>query len=222
MTKKVGAKKEGRWFYRKLLILALLSVVVAPVQGTPSAVAGDATSIEMVELIKMFMPPQKGPDALGDWTFGAQPGSAIRWETPGIKETSPEEQKAGYPYFRTGKVILTFAGKPTHQVLEKTVVPGKWTITLSGPRGGFTKATLATHMADGGGPMLMRLKEKLSLQHYRCKPDSISSGNEVFVLQETGKKPIWINENWSCGSGGCGLTLDIVFTKKQADRFQCF
>ena len=194
-----------------------------PAKGPSSAGVESAASIEMVELIKMFMTPQQDPDALGDWAFGAQSGSPIRWETTGIKETSPEEQKAGYPYFRAGKVILTVDGKLTHQVLEKSIRPGKWAITLSGPRGGFTRATIsAPNSQELGASILDVVKGELPLRHYRCKTPSVSSGNKVYQVQGAGKKPFWINEEWSCGSAGCGLTLELVFTKKEADRFECF
>jgi hypothetical protein len=66
------------------------------------------------------------------------------------------------------------------------------------------------------------LKDKLPLKLYRCKTPDISSGNKVYQVQGTGKKPFWINEEWSCGSAGCSLSLDIVFAKKEADGFQCF
>ncbi len=193
-----------------------------PAKGTASASA-ESTSIEMVDLIKMFMQPKGGPTILGDWTFGAQQRSPISWETTGIKETSLEEQKAGYPYYRVGEAVLTVEGKPTHQVLERSVVPDKWMIKLSGPRAGFTRVTLgAGNSGELGAGILESLKKQLPLRLYRCKTPSVSSGNKVYQVQGTGKKPIWINEEWSCGSAGCGLTLDIVFTKKEADKFQCF
>ncbi len=212
----------GRMLGRATLTLAFAAIAFATTTGSQSVAAAATHSIEMVDLIRMFMQPKSGPDSLGDWTFGAQPGSPIRWKTNGIQETSREEQKAGYPYHRTGEAVLTIGGEFTHKVLEKNVVPGRWTITLLGPHGGFTRAVLSGRIADGSVQVLEGLEHELPLRHYRCKTPSVSSGNKVFVVQETSKKPIWINEEWSCGSGGCGLTLDIVFTKEEADRFECF
>jgi len=182
-----------------------------------------AKSIEVAELIKMLMQPKSGPHALGDWTLGAQPGSPISWQTAGIQETSAEERKAGYYFYRRGEAVLTIDGKPTHQVLEKSLVPGRWTISLLGPRGGFTKANIFTsNSQDLGASILENLTGKLPLKPYRCKTPSVSSGNKVYQVQGTGKKPFWINEEWSCGSAGCSLSLDIVFTKKEADKLECF
>jgi hypothetical protein len=193
----------------------------APGRDTASAGAA-ANSMEMVELVRMFMQPKGGPDKLGDWTIGAQPGTPIKWQTSGMQETSREEQKAGYPYRRTGKAVLTIDGKPTHQTLENTVVPGTWKITLLGPRGGFTRVNIAAGNGELSPQLLEGLKDKLPLKLYRCKTPDISSGNKVYQVQGAGKKPFWINEEWSCGSAGCSLSLDMVFTKKEADGFECF
>ncbi|WP_305042827.1 hypothetical protein [Geoalkalibacter sp.] len=207
----------------RLSAMIFLAVALTALGGARTFAAG-TTSIEMVELIEMLMPPQGEAEALGDWSWGAQPGSPITWATTGIEEATPEEHKAGYPYRRVGKAVLDIDEKPTHQILEKNVVPGKWNIILLGPRGGFTRVILNTFTGGelGGGMLLKSLETQLPSRHYRCKPDSISSGNEVFVVEVPGKKPIWINEEWSCGSGGCGVSLDIVFTKKAADKFACF
>jgi len=199
----------------------------AATESVPSkdnvGVSARSDSLELADFIKMFMQPKGGPATLGDWTIGARQGSPINWKTPGIRETSSEVQAAGYPYQRIGEVIFTVDGKPTHQVLEKKVAPGTWTITLLGPRGGFTKANIYTpNSQDLGSTILEGLKGKLPLQLYRCKTPSISSGNKVYQVQGAGKKAFWINEEWSCGSAGCSLSLDLVFTKKEADRFECF
>lgn len=180
-------------------------------------------TLELADFIKMFMEPKGTPATLGDWTFGARQGSPINWKTSGIRETSSAVQAAGYYYQRVGEVVFTIDGKPTHQVLERKVVPGRWTITLLGPRGGFTKVNISTpNSQELGSTILEGLKGKLPLQLYRCKTPSISSGNKVYQVQGTGKKPFWINEEWSCGSAGCSLSLDLVFTKNEADRFECF
>jgi len=195
---------------------------IVPAKVTAGASA-KSDSIELIELIKLFMQPMGGPNILGDWTFGAKPGSPIDWQTSGIQETAAEEQKAGYHYHRVGEVVLTIDGKPTHQVLEKNVVPGTWTISLLGAHGGFTRATIsAPNSQELGTSILEGLKGKLPLRLYRCKTLSISSGNKVYQVQGAGKKPLWINEEWSCGSAGCGVSLDIVFTKKEAGKFECF
>lgn len=199
----------------------------AAAESPPAKDAAEArvarASLEMVELIGMFMQPKDGPAALDGWTFGAQPGSPIDWLTSGIQESTAAERKAGYPYRRTGEAVLTIDGKPTHKVLGKNLAPGRWTITLSGPRGGFTRATISAPNSQELGPSVLEgLKGKLPLRPYRCTTPSISSGNKVYQVEGKGKKPFWINEEWSCGSAGCGISLDIVFTKKVADKFECF
>lgn len=223
MSTTFGDGHGDRRLLPRLPAMIFLAVALTAFGGART-MAAEATSIEMVELIKMLMPPQGEPETLGDWSWGAQPGSPITWETTGIEETSPEEQKAGYPYRRVGKAVLSIDGKPTHQILEKNIVPGQWNIILMGPHGGFTRVILGTFTGGelGGGMLLKSLEKQLPSRHYRCKPDAISSGNEVFIVEVPGKKPIWINEEWSCGSGGCGVSLSIVFTKKAADKFECF
>jgi hypothetical protein len=194
----------------------------APGKVTAS-VSAESDSIDLIEFIKQFTTAKGDPVNMGDWKFGARKGSPIRWSTNGIEAAPEAMQKAGYYYQRVGEVVLTLDGKPTHELLEATVVPGKWTIILSGPRAGFTRVALSSGSpGEFGGGKLEGLNKQLPSRHYRCKPQSASSGNNVYQVQVPGKKPIWINDEWSCGSAGCFLTLDIVFTKKEADKFQCF
>jgi hypothetical protein len=179
-------------------------------------------SMELVSLIELFSESRGEPASSGDWTAGARPGSAIRWRTSGIQSAPESLRSAGYPYLREGEVVLTIGGAPTHEVLERTVVPGKWDIRLSGPRAGFTRVTVWSQSTGELKAVLEGLAKQLGARHYRCEPRFASSGNRVHSVDAPGRKPLWINEEWSCGSAGCSLSLDMVFTKNEADGFQCF
>ena len=192
--------------------------IAAPSNTTPPERRTASNTMELAELLRALMTPSGAPDTLGDWTFGAQQGSPIRWETSGIKETSAAAQKDGYPYHRTGIVVITIDGKPTHEVLERSKAPGKWAITLLGPRAGYNKVTISTGNSPELGPLLAGVTSGLQIQHYRCKSQSLGSGNAVYRVQTDGMKPIWVDEQWSCGSAGCGVSLEVGVHEKAGRR----
>ena len=191
-----------------------------PVARAPSTNTTRSGTIELVELMNVLLPPARGSQVLGDWALAAPNPSSIRWRTKDTQGTAPAEQKNGYAYQRIGDAVITIDGKPTHQDLKPRPVPGVWKITLLGPRAGYTRVVIVA-WAQGLGPMMEGLKKELPSRHYKCNPQGALDGNNVYLLQVLGKSPAWVDEQWSCGTQGCMVSWDIVFTKKEADRFTC-
>jgi hypothetical protein len=191
-----------------------------PVARAPSTNTTRSGTIELVELVNVLLPPARGSQVLGDWALAAPNPSSIRWRTKDVEGTAPAEQKAGYAYQRIGDAVITIDGKPTHQDLTPRPVPGVWKITLLGPRAGYARVVI-TAWAQGLAPMLEGFKKELPSRHYKCNPQSAMDGNNVYLMQVPGKAPAWVDEQWSCGTQGCLVSWDIVFTQKEADRFKC-
>lgn len=87
-------------------------------------------SLEMADLLKLFMLPAGATYNVQPWHIGAEPGSPIEWYTSGI-DNSPAWPNLG-PYHRRGEVVLMFSGQVTHHVLRERLVPGTWEIYLHG------------------------------------------------------------------------------------------
>src|SRR5690606_25134862 len=91
------------------------------------------------------------------------------------------------PYYKAGEVILTLQGKPTHRVLAKDVEPGRWNVTLYGPRAFVTAAELSmqNNSREVGPDLLEALADSgISLKPYRCPKQShpASGGRTVYAI----------------------------------------
>ncbi len=203
----------------KKMTLALLAAAVLH-----SAAASAQSRMELIDVVKAFLPPAGADFTMYDWAQAGKAASAIRWKTSGIAEAPSYMKKEGFPYVREGEVIVTIDGKLTHTLLGKKPGPGHWNVSLQGPRGGYTRVSIASDVNAGElTPGLLKdsLAKPLSAKAYRCTSPAASSGNTVYEVSVPEKKPAWINEVWSCGSGGCSSELVLLFSKADADKVAC-
>jgi hypothetical protein len=194
---------------------------------TPAKV--DATSIEFVELLKLYMLPADsdlppGASTFGDWFAGSSPGTPISWEHEGIKDCDEYQKKEFGTYFcRTGSVVVTVRGSPTHRVLGKTVEPGRWQVTMMGPRGGFTFVSIDSNVISHEFPgTLERASEghdDLKITSLRSCDGSYTSGNELFRVTLPGKQPVFVQKGWSCGATGlCSESFVLSWDQQDAEK----
>lgn len=213
-----------RWY------LTIVLWAFAAVFGTADEVraAPPSKTVELDDLITMFLllalPENKDFKEMPDWRVAAEPGTPIRWTTSGIAEAPEYMNKDGYYYQRRGTAVVTIGGKPTHTVLRQTVETGKWTVALFGPRCCPMRVDLAPD-----GDFITSLQDELKAPRFKLKPflcdratEPASSGYVAYELTTAGKKPAWIAENWSCGSGGCSYGLSLYYDPEDARKqVQC-
>jgi len=192
--------------------------LVGPIPQTESE---QPNSLEMVDLLKLFM-PSAGTDYLLPWHIGAEPGSPIDWHTSGI-ENSPSWGAYLGSYHRRGEVVLTINGDVTHHVLRESLVPGTWDIYLFGPRIGVTSVSIRSDLShELVRPSSSLLTTSLSFLEYRCSESArATGGNIVSRMEAPNKRPVWVEEWWSCGSGGCSYTLNLFLYQEDANGVEC-
>jgi hypothetical protein len=206
---------------RRLLAL-FVAAVLTSAGGNSSLGQQSQPKIELDRLIRTYMTQQA--NYVVPWDTGSEAGTPISWQHAGIKDCAPTLQKELDTVFcRTGKVLITVQGKPTHTVLGKTVEPGHWNIVLAGPHAGIVYVIMESDVNSQeleAGPGL--------LQAAASKPGSaiavrrtggcgdLSDGSAQFNVTAPGKATAFLRETWSCGSGGCGIQSVLVPSKENA------
>ena len=209
-------------------LLALL-VAAALITGAGEAFSQQAQSkIELDRLIQIYMTSKA--NHLLSWDTGSEAGTLISWQHAGFMECAPASawvldlsRDLDGPFCRSGKVLITVRGKPTHTVLERTVEPGRWKIILSGARAGINYVILDSDAMSpnfGAGSRL--------LENVTSKPGSaiavretggcgsFSDGSKQFDVTAPGKVTAFVREAWSCGSGGCSTQFILAPAKEYA------
>jgi hypothetical protein len=201
----------------RIFVAALLATlfIVAGTNNSP-LFAQQQTEIAFDELIGLYLLPTGTPQNVLGWDTGSMPGTPISWEHDGVKDCEPYiEKKYGSWACRTGTVVITIQGKPTHTVLARTVQPGRWKITLVGARAGAFYVMIDSNVLSGElGSGLLREAERKTGTGFKLnsikKCGGVSSGSELMRITAPGKQSALISESWSCGSGGC--SVDYVLT----------
>lgn len=135
----------------------------------------------------------------------------IKWNHAGIVECEPWiERRFHQPFCRSGSVIVTVRGKPTHTVLGKTVEPDRWNIRLMGPHAGVSLVEISSDVnSQELDPDLLAHALKIG------RADSLSlksvgsceDHSEMFIASGASYQPLPMTESWSCGSAGCSIEL---------------
>ena len=103
----------------------------------PVAAQSSSSRIELSQLIQMYMLPDQVSYNVLPWDTGSSPGTPISWRHAGIKDCKAYLAKEfGTTFCRSGRVVVTIDGKPTHTILGKVIEPGKWEVMLMGSRAG--------------------------------------------------------------------------------------
>ena len=205
---------------RSLLSAFVLASAAFCCCGTAAA----SSSIELSKLVNTFLLPPNS-DHL-DWFVGATSGSPIKWKTSGIVDGT--ECDVEESFCRLGATVVTVNGKVTHKVLAQTVQPGKWLITLSGSRAGVSKVSIKSDVTsqeleelEVNIPSILA-KAKMKLTPIKCLNEPATSGNVLYQVAAPNKKPAWLLNTWSCGSGGCSSTIDIYYHVEGTQEVKCF
>lgn len=166
-------------------------------------------TIESMDLLKMFALDKSVDYTMYNWATGSEEISPIEWMHEGIKE-APKDNR--HVYERKGQVIVLNNGKVTHKLLKKNLVNGKWTITLRGARGGYFEVDIDPDTFTYPEPMLA-IDKKYIIEEKHCE-ESASSNTSMYLIGFKEKKPFWLKENFSSGSGGGSYWYTIQYDKK--------
>jgi len=179
--------------------------------------------IPVEALIGMFLPDRDKnfiPNATYMMAWDPAIRSPIKWHHAGLKsdkDTTVETVSASWtaPFSRTGDVIITVDGKPTHTILEKTRRPVRWKVTMLGARNGALVINFDNDVSSqefdgfGGRPFLVEDKS--------CQ----TRFSTVYDVNLPGKIPAWLGENRSCGSAGCGYDYQLFTSREDKRRYGC-
>jgi len=156
---------------------------------------------------------------VGCWSFADSP---IIWEHDGLKDCDDYVQEQyGTAFCRTGNVELTIGGAPTHTVLKTAVEPGRWKVTLMGARVGPFYVSIEPDVSSPQlePSVLQKAVSKTSnglsvISIKRCEADSSGlTGDELFRVTATGRKPAFVQEAWSCGASNCSASFVLTFSE---------
>lgn len=184
--------------FRKLIPLLSLVFVSSAAYATT----------ELGEIIKNVLAEQK--EGRLPWSFYAQPGSPVRWETVGVGD-----------YRRVGKVILSVNGF-VPEVLGKNIEQGQWMVRADGDKFGIRTLTLSTDSCFGSHaaskncfPRLERFPQSLKAAGIEseviCKFGPGPASSEIRRLKFKGGVPAYLHSLVHGGSGGNMLDLNIIF-----------
>ena len=118
---------------------------------------------------------------------------------------------------RTGSVAITVNREPTHTVLGKIVEPGRWKVTLMGPRAGVFFVSIDCNcLSQELNASLGETASGLDVTSLK-ECGGPSYGSELLRVTSPGKQPAFIRSTWSCGSGGCGQDFAMAYQPKDAE-----
>lgn len=187
------------------------------------------SSIDLARLIQTFMLPKGVNYNVLEWSTGSTSGTPISWQHAGIKDCAPFilDREIAQPFCRSGTVVITSAGKPTHTTLGRVLEPGRWNIILAGGRAGVSYIVLDSNVLSPelSSDLLRSAASKagtiLQLRRLSVCGNS-SGGSEQFNISASGRESAIIREWWTCGSAGCNVKLTIAPAKEDgASLMRC-
>lgn len=204
---------KGVFMLRSIFLTFILGLAVFGINSTAAA----SNSIDLAKLVNTFLLPVNTDSALA-WSVGAKPGSPIKWKTNGIADGTQCDIKE--PFCRIGSAIVTVDGKVTHEVLKQTVQPGEWLITLGGALVGVSKVSITSDLSHDLDPSILT-KAKINLTPVKCLNEPVSFGNVLYKVTAPNKKQAWLLNEWSCGSAGCSIGINIYYDAESTHDVQC-
>ncbi|MGA8691652.1 MAG: hypothetical protein WB662_17555 [Methyloceanibacter sp.] len=182
--------------------------------------------MELEELVELYMLPEAAAYNVLSWDTGSNAGTPISWEHAGIKECDTYLQREfGTMYCRTGSVVITIHGSPTHSVLGKTVEPARWKITLMGARAGIFYVSIDCVCLSNELPAPLDLLTQaatktdhgFTVKSLRSCGDAMDS-SQLFQITSLRMQPAFARATWSCGSAGCGVDFVLTSTPQDAEK----
>ncbi len=200
---------KRKQFHLSLIILLL--ICGASLAGERSS-EEKRPSIDLFDLMSLYMIPDSGSSGEPTWWIGAQPDSPIEWQTTGIKW-----DEALRAHVRLGEAMVTIDGKPNY-MLKKYVEQVPWKIRLVGGHH-------SVYRLDTGYPTTCDIdfegelrKKAESVQLYRWNSDGQANiGEKIYRIKFPDKKPSWLYYRWSSGSGGSSGDFTLFLSKEDAD-----
>jgi hypothetical protein len=169
-----------------------------------SSITGDffpagSDQISIEALLGMFLPDKDEnfiPSATYMMAWDPAVRSPIKWHHAGLKsgpdlsDVKMDTMSSSWTAFsRTGDVIITVEGKPTHTILERTRKPVKWNVTMLGARNGALVIGLSN---DVWSQEFSGFGDRRFLSEDRaCRKDS----STVYAINVQGKIPAWLGES---------------------------
>lgn len=155
------------------------------------------TPIELYDMINLFTPQENLNYNLYNWKTEAN-NPLINWVTNGIESDTDG-------FYREGNAVVSI-NKNVIECLDRNSNPCEWGITLLGSHGGYTSFEISSVQSQA--------LEKLDINELfkGCKFEAKiirtnEFNNKTYWVRFPQKKPIEMSVNWSCGSGGCSLSL---------------
>ena len=153
--------------------------------------------IEIFDLITLFTPQENLNYNLYDWKTEANSAS-INWLSNGIESDSEG-------FYRKGNVVVSI-NKNVIECLDRNTYPCEWGITLLGSHGGYTSFEISSVQSQALEKM--NINELFKGREFEAKILKTNEfNNKTYQVKFPHKKPIEMAILWSCGSGGCSLTV---------------
>lgn len=161
-----------------------------------------SSSIEFINLVKIFSFDEKDPATLFGWDIGVD-NQSIKWLTQ-FKEYSNGKYESSY--FKKGKAIVSVNGAPC-KLGDGTDM--YWDILLTGPRSGVSRILIRPRYF-GDCRANFRTEPYSSAKELGCDTHcGAAEGDDLYQLNIRNKKTIFLSEQRSCGSGGCSFSYHI-------------
>jgi hypothetical protein len=182
---------------------------------------GKQCSLELSELIQLFLPLQSGISL--SWKVGADVKTPINWRTIGRSSGCDGTSESLDAPERCGEIFVTEKGLIDHTVLEKTVQPGLWTISLFGSNAGVNKVELHVEADISLNHLLDNLKQSNFKLNLIAKNDpwyGATTKEDLYDLKVSGKQEAWLKDEMSCGVSGehCSFKLTIFHDMDEATK----
>jgi hypothetical protein len=162
-----------------------------------------------------------------DWKSLSKKLNSVSWLTDGIADASELNKKLGNFYFREGRIVFSNNLLSTHEVLGKTAQPGQWSVELFGARSFVNEVSIKmlNNVQEYNLDVVAILKKNnYSVATLKCNRETepASSGNVVYTVESNGFKPVWLKDEWSCGSAGCVAYITLFYNKDRAESTECY
>ena len=168
-----------------------------------SAIYKDIETIELYDLVNLFIPGEDVNYNLLDWKTEAN-NPLINWLTNGI-EMNDSSLPDSPPFYREGNTIVSINGKIL-ECLDRNSYPCKWNITLCGAGGGYSSFVIrSVNHQDLEKMSISELFKNREMQYSFLKSEDDSY---CYKVRFPGKKPCEMIITWSCGSAGCSLIIE--------------
>lgn len=153
--------------------------------------------IELYDMINLFTPQENLNYNLYNWKTESN-NPLINWVTNGIESDTDG-------FYREGNAVVSI-NKNVIECLDRNSYPCEWGITLLGSHGGYTSFEISSVQSQALEKM--DINELFKGRKFDAKIIRTNEfNNKTYWVKFPQKKPIEMSVNWSCGSGGCSLSL---------------